>query len=276
MAKTLVGLGVAMMSAGLLAAIVAYFTRIIIVRQLGMISTGRYQAACTLSSYYVGFILGAMGTDFYPRLSGVSNDNDKSNRLMNDQVEIGLLLATPGITATLVLAPWVLQTFYSKEFVAAAAIVQWQVIGVFFRMISWPLWHLQIAKGLGKLFVISETASAVLQIILNWICITKWGLEGLGIGYLLFFVAHTIGMYFLCRRLSKFLWSRRFFQISVPGALLLAFTLAAVKLLPIVWGASLGLGFCLLACMASLYGLQKVLGVNVKTMIFMRFASKPE
>jgi len=273
--RILGGLGIALMSAGLLASVVAYFTRLIIIRQLGLQSTGQFQAANTLSSYYVGFILSAMGTDFYPRLSGLCNDNPEANRLMNEQVEIGLMLATPGITATLVLAPWVLRVFYTGSFVAAADIVQWQVIGVFFRMISWPLWHIQMAKGLGRLFVITESTSAGLQILLNWICIRKWGLEGVGMAFALFYMIHIGGMYILCRRLSRFTWSRRFFLISLPGAFVLALSFAAVKLLPVVWGVSFGLGMCLLSCLGSFHGLQKVLGVNIKSMILKRFTPNP-
>lgn len=271
-AKALFGLGIGLMSAVLLTSAVAYFTRMIVIRTLGLTATGQYQAAYMLSAYYVGFILNAISLDFYPKLSGVSKNNREANRLMNDQIEIGLLLAIPGLTATLVLAPWVLRFCYTGAFVAATAIVQWAVIGVFFSMISWPLRHLQMAKGLGSLLIITETVFAALQIFLNWVCITKWGLQGAGIAYMLSFVAHAAGMYILCRRLSGFAWSRRVLLISLPGLLLLMLSFAAVKLLPIVWGAGLGLGFCVVACAASLYGFQKVLGLNIKTMLSRRFA----
>lgn len=272
--KALAGLGIALMSAAVLGSVVAYFTRLFIVHQLGMQAAGQFQAASTLSSYYVGFILNAMGTDFYPRLSALSKDNAAANRLMHEQIEVGLMLAIPGIAATLVLAPWVLRLFYSREFMPAAGIVQWQVIGVFFRIISWSLWHLTIAKGLGRLFVLSECLFAMLQIVLNYGCIVRWGLQGVGIAYLLVFVVHVCGMYALCRRVSGFTWSRRCLLISLPGVLLLLLSLGAMKVMSVFWGAIVGFGFCVAACVAALYGLQKVIGASVMDVILRRLTGR--
>jgi PST family polysaccharide transporter len=272
--KKLVGFGLALMASSLLSGVVAYFSRIIVIHKLGLQATGQFQAAYTLSSYYVGFILSAMGTGLLPKLTGLCQDDTQANRLLNDQTEIGLLLAAPGITATLVLAPWVLRLFYTGSFVAAAGIVQWQVIGVFFRMMSWPLWHLQIAKGMSRLFILTECVAAVLQILLNWVCIERWGLDGAGMAFTLFYIAHVIGMYFLCRSLSGFAWSRRVLFISLPGALLLCLSFASVKLLPVAWGVGLGLGSCALVCAGSFHGLQKVLGFNLKEMILGRLNPK--
>jgi len=271
-AKQLAGFGISLMASGILGSLVAYFTRIIVIHKLGLPATGQYQAAFTLSSYYVGIILGAMGSGLFPRLSGLAHDHKEANRLLNEQTEIGLLLATPGIIATLVAAPWVLQLLYTRDFVVATGIIQWQVVGVFFRMISWPLWHLQLAKGLGRVFILTESFFAGVQLLLNWVCINQWGLDGVGIAFALYYIIHIAGMWLLCRRLSGFTWSRRVFLISLPGVLILGLTFAAVKWLPMLWGVGLGVGLCLLTCAGSFHGLQKVLGVNIKTMLLKRFA----
>jgi enterobacterial common antigen flippase len=273
-AKALVGLGVAIMTSSLLAGGVAYFLRIIVSQKLGLSSVGQYQAAYTLSSYYVGFILVAMGTEFFPRLTSMAQDHSAANRLMNEQVEIGLLLAVPGIVATLVFAPFVLRIFYTRDFLAAAWIVQWQVLGVFFRMASWPLWHIQLAKGLGRLFIITESAAAVLQVLLTWLCVGAWGLDGVGIAFMIFYFLHAVAMYWLCRRLTGFVWSQRFFKVFLASMLVLGCAFAGIKMLPMKWGMILGTGLILLAGVGSLVGLQKVLKINFKAWITERFLSK--
>ena len=83
----------------------------------GIESAGYYQAAWALSGLFAGFVLGAMGADFYPRLSGLIHDREAAIRAVNEQTEIGVLLALPGLLATLALAPWVIHAFYTKEFV---------------------------------------------------------------------------------------------------------------------------------------------------------------
>ena len=44
---------------------------------------------------YVGFFLGAMGADYYPRLTEVIHDKVAAVRLMNDQAQLGLAIGGP-------------------------------------------------------------------------------------------------------------------------------------------------------------------------------------
>jgi PST family polysaccharide transporter len=64
-----------------------------------------------------------MGADYYPRLTGVAHDHAAVNRLVNEQTEIGLLLAVPGLLATLALAPWIIRLFYTSEFLPAVELL---------------------------------------------------------------------------------------------------------------------------------------------------------
>jgi PST family polysaccharide transporter len=102
-ANGLLGLGVAFMASCIMTMGSAYLIRIIVSSRFGLEATGLYQAAWTLGGLYVGLVLQAMGADFYPRLTAVAQDNTACNRMVNEQAEVTLLLACPGILATLVL-----------------------------------------------------------------------------------------------------------------------------------------------------------------------------
>ena len=65
---------------------------------------------------YVGFLLGAMAADYYPRLTEVIHDKVAAVRLMNDQAQLGLAIGGPVLLLLIGLAPWVIILFYSKEF----------------------------------------------------------------------------------------------------------------------------------------------------------------
>ena len=115
-AAALLKLGFAFMASGILMMGAAYAVRIMVLRMVGLEAAGYYQAAWTLGGLYVGFILQAMGADFYPRLTAVAKDNAACNRLVNEQAQISLLLAGPGVIATLTFASVVIALFYSAEF----------------------------------------------------------------------------------------------------------------------------------------------------------------
>ena len=95
----LLKLGLAFLASGLLMSGAAYAVRTFVLRTLGLEAAGMYQAAWTLGGLYVGFVLQALGTDFYPRLVGVVNDHRACNATVNEQAQASLLLAAPGIKA---------------------------------------------------------------------------------------------------------------------------------------------------------------------------------
>src|SRR5208283_3751420 len=181
--RGLLCLGLAFTVSALIASGTAYLTRVLVQHQLGIEAVGIYTATWTLSSYYVGFVLTAMGTDFMPRLTAAANDNATMNRLVNEQTEMGILIAVPGVLATLTLAPWVMKIFYSGAFVQGADVVRWQILGVFLRVVCWPLGFTMVAKGKSLLFTLTELAFAVVNVGLILFCMNTWKLEGVGVSF---------------------------------------------------------------------------------------------
>jgi PST family polysaccharide transporter len=218
-ASDLVKLGVVFMSSGLMTMGSTCLVNVIVLHWFGLRGAGFYSSAWTLGGYYVGFILQAMGTDFYPRLTAAAKDNQECNRLMNEQTEVGLLLAGPGVIATLTFAPVVIQLFYTAAFWPAVEILRWICLGMLLRVASWPMGYLLAAKGERKLYFWSELLSNVLFISLVWTGLSVFGLKGAGMAFFLLYVAYWIGMYLVVRRLSGFRWSaanRRLTLLLLP------------------------------------------------------------
>jgi antigen flippase len=203
----LLKLGIAFMVSGLLVPGVAYFVRVILLHKSGLATTGMYQSAWTLGGLYVSFILQAMGADFYPRLSAAANNNTECNRLVNEQALVGLLIAGPGVVATLTFAPLVISLFYSAKFGAAVGVLRWICLGVTLQLVTWPLGFIIVAKARSRLFLLSELLWAITAITLAWACVNCWGLNGAGLAFFLSYVAHWLIVYPIARRLSGFCWS---------------------------------------------------------------------
>lgn len=216
----LMKLGVVFMASSLITAGTTYFLGVMVVRKLGIESTGLYQTAVTLSSVYIGVILGAMGTDFYPRLTTVAMDNIACNRMVNEQAEIGILLAVPGILAILIFAPLVINIFYSNKFLLAVDVLRWQILGMFLRVICWPMGYILLAKGAGKTFFMTESISNIVHILFMWVGLEIFGLTGTGIAFFCFYVFYSLFMYLVVHRISGFRWSEenlRLFAVLMPS-----------------------------------------------------------
>jgi PST family polysaccharide transporter len=185
----------------------AYAVRLIILRNSGIDAAGLYHSAWTLGGLYVGFILGAMGADFYPRLTAVSRDNAECNRLVNEQAHIGLLLAGPGVLATLTCAPLVIATFYSAAFEPAVELLRWICLGMMLRIVTWPMGFIVLAKGAQQIFFWVEVAGTVMHVGLAWLLVAQFGLQGSGAAFLGLCLGHGFLIYAIVHRLSGFGWS---------------------------------------------------------------------
>jgi enterobacterial common antigen flippase len=220
----LLKLGFAFMASGVLMMGAAYAVRMMVVRMVSLEAAGYYQAAWTLGGLYVGFILQAMGADFYPRLTGIAHDNALCNRLVNEQTQVSLLLAGPGVIATLIFTPLITSMFYSSQFEAAVEVLRWICLGVALRVITWPIGYIIIAKGEQTIFFWAELAWTVVNVGLSWVCIKYYGLTGAGIAFFGSYVFHAILIYPIVRHLSGFRWSAESHHIG----LLFLFALATV------------------------------------------------
>jgi PST family polysaccharide transporter len=261
--RGLLTMGAAFMASGLFAAGAAYASRVLIIRELGMAAVGLYAASWTLSNLYVGMVLNAMGTDFYPRLTAVATDNGAVNRLVNEQTEMGLLMAIPGILATLALAPWVLSLFYSPAFEPAAEIIRWQIIGVVLRVVSWPLGYIILAKGMSRTFMLVEAVFWTLHVLLVAACLRLWGLEGTGIAFALTYAAVGLGNLGVSRLISGFVWSRRSLSVLALGASSCVVAFAMTRLLPQNVNTATATAFAVAVSAFCVKALARTLGLGV-------------
>lgn len=261
MAKGLFGLGFAFMASGVMSMGTAWLIRLLIVRDLGIEAAGHYQAAWALSSFYVGFVIQAMGRDFYPRLTAVAADNIQVNRLVNEQTEVGLLVAVPGVLATLALAPWVIRVFYSGDFGPAVELLRWQILGVLGRVVSWPMGYIVIAKGASRLFFIVELVASAVNVGFIWLGIRLFGLEGTGIAMFGLYVFHTVFMKIVSRVVSGHSWSK-LSAISILGSgAACAAVVASSRFLPEIWALVLNVSVTIAIGLLCLRALVKLLGV---------------
>ena len=237
----LLKLGLAFMGSGFLMMGSAYAVRLIVLRSVGLDATGFYQAAWTIGGLYVGFVLQAMGADFYPRLVGVAHDDDECNRIVNEQAHVSLLLAAPGVLATLSCAPLVIHVLYTSEFEAAVGVLRWIALGMALRIVTWPMGFIIVAKGEQEIFFATELAWTVVSIGLAWLLVERFGLDGAGMAFFGSYVFHGLMIYPIVRKLSGFRWSRVNFKTGLMFVGTIALAFFALIALPGVWGTVVAL-----------------------------------
>lgn len=220
-------LGVAIMLTALTSSIAHLTVRSLIQTELGYAALGYFEAAWMISMTYVGFVLKAMGTDYYPTLTAIIHDHLAVRRLANEQAEVVLLLAGPVLLAMAGLAPWVIELLYSSQFEAAVAVLRWQVLGDVFKIASFPLAYIILAEGNGRKFMLVEMSVTAVFVVTVWVGLPFLGLKATGIAFLLMYMVHFFIVYFLAYKCIQFRWAAEVWRIFL---LLLIATIVIVSI----------------------------------------------
>ena len=192
-----------------------------------MAEVGYYQAGFTLVTRYVGMVFVAMSTEYYPRLSKVQSDNSQVSLQVSRQMESSILMLLPIIALFLLFQDWIIELLYSPQFVVVSNYVGWAIPGVLFKAISWSLGFILLAKGEGKLFLITELISDITTLIISILLYLVLGIEGLGIAYTINFAIYTTYMWIICKKRYCFVPEKTFYTVSLV-AFVLVYTQALV------------------------------------------------
>jgi O-antigen/teichoic acid export membrane protein len=203
---TLARLGMAFMVTGVLWSVGHLVVRSMIQRELGTDALGHFQASWIIATTYLGVVLAAMGTDYYPRLAAVIDDYEAANQLVNDQTDVALLLAGPLFLALVGLSPWVIELLYSDKFGNAVTLLRWQVLGDVLKVVSWPLSYVVLAAGDGRTYLLTEALAVGVFTLVTWICLPFLGIESAGIAFLCIYLVCLPLLYVVARRRTGFRW----------------------------------------------------------------------
>jgi antigen flippase len=178
-------------SAGSFAA-VSYLIGVMVVDYSGLASSGYYQAAWGVTAYLVGFVLSAMGQDFLPRLSAQIGNKTQACDMINSQIEIGLLMALPGLFMFSALATHVFPWLFSDAFGPAVPIAQITLLGCLGRLTSWPMLFALNALRKSRQHMLAVTAASAAYLLMAWSGLREFGIIGAAGGFVLMQVFHSL------------------------------------------------------------------------------------
>lgn len=222
-------LGFFLSLSGIIATVCSYGVRIFITRFGGLEAVGFYSAGFGIINSYVGIIFIAMGTDYYPRLSGAVHDHAKLNSLVNEQGNVALIILGPILTTFIVFLNFAIIILYSEDFLPIEAMMQYAIIGVFFKAASWLLGFILLAKGDTKMFFWNELSANIYQTFFNCIGYYFWGLEGLGISFIIGYLLYLTQMIFFTKIYYKFYFEKSFLTIFAIHTLIGIISLCCIK-----------------------------------------------
>lgn len=155
-------------------------------------TVGYYQAGYTLIARYTGLILSALCVEYFPRLSKVAHSNMKLNIFVSQEINIALMVLTPVIVAFILFARLIITILYTDEFFIIQNFITIGIVGMVFRVFSWCMSYVVLAKGRGKMFFIIEVLD-IFVFLGAYIAAYHWfGIDGFGGAFILWYFISTL------------------------------------------------------------------------------------
>ncbi len=216
--KEMVKLGLVMTATGMIGFFTSYILKAFISRTGGVNQVGFFNSGWSIIGQSTGLIFTAMTTDYFPRLSGINQDDFKIKNLVNQQAEMVLLILTPIIMLLIIVMPLIIRVLYTAEFLPVVTFANWMLVSILLKGFVWPVGFIFPAKGDLKVFGIIEVTSMLFNIVANILGYHFYGLEGLGVSYIAEYLFGITLTFLYAYRKYKFKYSRltlRTFFISL-------------------------------------------------------------
>lgn len=239
--KEMLTMGFMISLSGMIGLGISYIVRAFIGRYGGVEQVGLYSAGFAIINTYVGLIFTAMSMDYYPRLSAVSDNNEKCKTTINQQIEISILILAPILIIFLVFIQWIIVLLYSKMFLGISSMVYWAALGMFFKAVSWPISYIFMAKSASKIFFWSELITNTYMLGLNIVGYYFFGLTGLGVSFLVTYIIYSIQVFIIANRNYNFTFTSEFKKLFIIQIFIALISLVVVFVLSNIYAYIVGI-----------------------------------
>jgi O-antigen/teichoic acid export membrane protein len=183
--KNMIKLGLVITVTGIVGFFTGYVLNAFIRSSGGVEQVGLYNAGWSIIGQSTGLVFAAMTTDYFPRLSAINKDDSKVNILVNQQAEMVLLILAPILILLISAMPFLIHLLYSRAFLPVVIFANWLLMGILLKGLVWSVGFIFPAKGDLKAFGFIEITAMVFNIITNILGYHIYGLEGLGISFII-------------------------------------------------------------------------------------------
>ena len=247
-------LGAYMTVTGFTGYLVAYLFISWLSSRTDVATAGYYQAGLTLFNRYAGLIFTAIGMEYYPRLSSVAHRSKALSVYVNHESTLLMWMLLIIVPVFIVCAPLIIRILYTADFLVMLPMVTMGITGTVLRGLSWCMSFTILAKGDGRLFLITEVVSSAICLSLNIAGYSIAGLAGLGASYTVWYAIYTAIIAVVYRRIYR-LELRRTTILQATAVFGVAVATAAIAMTSLWW---INIPLVALCAAAGAIGLKKL------------------
>lgn len=168
--------------------------------QISEIEAGWWEGMNRISNMYLMVITSSFSVYYLPRLSEITDRVELRHEIIKAyKVIVPMLLI--GFVLIYFLRLFIIHLLFTPEFLPMSKLFAWQLAGDFFKICSWLLAFLMVAKAMTKLYVTTEIVFAISYVALSLLFVHANGIVGLCQGYMINYILYFGVMLLIFRNL---------------------------------------------------------------------------
>ena len=173
-----------------------------IILQFSVTDAGYWQAVTKISDYYLGFITSVLAVYYMPRLSEIQSKSE-----LRVEIIKGYKTILP-VVAVIALIIWatkdlIIHILFTPAFLPMKPLFTFQLLGDFFKIGSWLLAFLMVAKAMTRTFIITEILFSASYVALSYFFMNHYGIIGATYSFCINYGLYWILMWILMRKKIK-------------------------------------------------------------------------
>lgn len=171
-----------------------------VISEISVEEAGWWEAMNRISNMYLMIITSSFGIYYLPRLSELTDPAELRYEIFKSyKVIVPMLLL--GLTLVYFLRFIVIRILFTPEFLPMENLFIWQLLGDFFKILSWLLSYLMVAKSMTRYFIGTEIFFGLSFVCFGFFFMRMNGVVGITQGYLLNYILYTLCMFWIFRKL---------------------------------------------------------------------------
>lgn len=171
-----------------------------LINKFSIDAAGYWEGMNRISNLYLVFFTTTFGVYYLPKLSEI-----KENSILRKEVIKTYKIVAPAIFLSLIvvylLKDFVISILFTEEFSSMRNLFLWQLLGDFFKIMSWILAFIMVAKSMTKIFIATEIIFSLTLVLFSYFFVNLNGIIGATQAYCLNYFLYFVVMLFIFRGL---------------------------------------------------------------------------
>jgi O-antigen/teichoic acid export membrane protein len=174
--------------------------RNMVISKFGLDAAGYWQGVMRVSDGYLMLIISSLGIYYLPKLSSLKTTEELRKEVFQGY-KYFMPLVLVGCILIYIFKTSIIKILYTPSFSPMEPLFFWQLVGDFFKMASWLIAYLMIARGMTKIFIITEIVFSTNYVVLGYVMTGLYGLRGAPMAFAINYFLYLITMIFVFRKL---------------------------------------------------------------------------